>query len=75
MNTITITFPNWVSQFSDMPLVLLFLVCIFWGNKMLRREHFKSMQWKGALIFNAPSMIMFLTAIGISIKLIFLGLQ
>ena len=75
MNTITITFPNWVSQFSDMPLVLLFLICIFWGNKMLRREHFKNMNTLSALLFNAPSGIMFLTSIGIALKLIFVGLQ
>ena len=75
MNTITITFPSWMSQFSEMPLVLLFLVCILWGNRMLRREHFKSMKWQGALLYNIPSVIMFMTAIGISIKLIFMGLQ
>ena len=67
-------FKHYLAAFHEMPVVMLFLICIFWGNRMLRREHFSRMTLGRAALFNLPSMILFSVAIGIAFRLVFAGL-
>lgn len=64
-----------LKMLSSFPMVALFLVCILWGNRMLRREHFKKGQITVAFFYNIPPMIMFSLAIAIGVRFVGWGLQ